>query len=153
VTRIVHVSVALALLAVGILAGDIRGAQATDGQMVWAVHVTVASRWLDPGETESAITPFMVLYAIHDALVKPMPAGPTTPSLAESWTMSSDGTTYEFLLRGNAKFHDGSPVTAEDVKFSFDRYRGGAAAMLKDKVAAAPWSSSSILAVSSPFDE
>jgi hypothetical protein len=64
---------------------------AADGQLVWAVHVTIASRWLDPGETESAITPFMVLYALHDALVKPMPAGPATPSLAESWTMSPDG--------------------------------------------------------------
>jgi hypothetical protein len=76
---------------------------------------TIASRWLDPGETEAAITPFMVLYAIHDALVKPMPAGPNTPSLAESWTASPDGTTYDFLLRAHAKFHVGSPVTAEDV--------------------------------------
>jgi len=78
-----------------------------DGQMVWAVHVTLAPRWLDPGETESAITPFMVLYAIHDALVKPMPAGLNTPSLAESWSMSPDGTSYEFVLRQGAKFHNG----------------------------------------------
>ena len=105
-----------------------------DGQMVWAVHVTLAPRWLDPGETESAITPFMVLYAIHDALVKPMPAGLNTPSLAESWSMSPDGTSYEFVLRQGAKFHNGDPVTAEDVKFSFERYRGGAAKLLKDKV-------------------
>ena len=48
-------------------------AWAADGQMTWAVHVTLAPRWLDPVETESAITPFMVLYAIHDALVKRMP--------------------------------------------------------------------------------
>src|SRR5881398_1616098 len=105
-----------------------------DGQMVWAVHVTLAPRWLDPGETESAITPFMVLYAIHDALVKPMPAGLNTPSLAESWSMSPDGTSYEFVLRQGAKFHNGDHVTAEDVKFSFERYRGGAAKLLKDKV-------------------
>jgi hypothetical protein len=39
---------------------------------------------LDPGETESAISPFMVLYAIHDALVKPMPAGPMTPCCGSS---------------------------------------------------------------------
>src|SRR5881398_3569092 len=102
--------------------------------MVWAAHVTLAPRWLDPGETESAITPFMVLYAIHDALVKPMPAGLNTPSLAESWSMSPDGTSYEFVLRQGAKFHNGDPVTAEDVKFSFERYRGGAAKLLKDKV-------------------
>src|SRR2546427_43849 len=105
-----------------------------DGQMVWAVPVTLAPRWLDPGETESAIPRFMVLYAIHDALWKPMPAGLNTPSLAESWSMSPDGTSYEFVLRQGAKFHNGDPVTAEDVKFSFERYRGGAAKLLKDKV-------------------
>ena len=71
--------------------------------MAWAVHVTLAPRWLDPGETESAITPFMVLYALHDALVKPMPGGQTTPSLAESWTVSPDGLSYEFLLRARRR--------------------------------------------------
>jgi peptide/nickel transport system substrate-binding protein len=76
----------------------------------------------------------MVLYAIHDALVKPMPAGLNTPSLAESWTVSKDGLTYEFLLRKGIKFHNGDPVTADDVKFTFDRYRGSGAKLLKDKV-------------------
>jgi peptide/nickel transport system substrate-binding protein len=108
-------------------------ATAADGQMVWAAHVTLAPRWLDPGETEAAITPFLVLYAIHDAIVKPMPAGPTTPSLAESWTMSPDGATYDFTLRA-AKFHNGDPVTPEDVKFSFERYKGANASLLKGKV-------------------
>ncbi len=84
-----------------------------DGTMVLGLHVTLVSRWLDPGETEALITPFMVLYALHDALVKPMPAGIMTPSLAESWTMSKDGLTYEFLIRKKAKFHNGDPVTAE----------------------------------------
>jgi peptide/nickel transport system substrate-binding protein len=108
-------------------------AHAADGQIAIGVHVTVAPRWLDPAETESAISPFLVLYAIHDALVKPMPAGPQTPCLAESWSASPDGLTYDFVLRP-AKFHNGDPVTAEDVKFSFERYRGGAAALLKEKV-------------------
>src|SRR5262245_5086061 len=107
---------------------------APEGQMSWAVHVTMASRWLDPGETESAITPFLVLYAVHDAMVKPMPAGPTTPCLAESWTTSPDGLTYEFVVRSGVKFHNGDPVTADDVKFSFDRYKGGGAKLLKDRV-------------------
>ena len=40
-----------------------------EGHVTYAFHVTLAPRWLDPGETESAITPFKVLYAIHDALV------------------------------------------------------------------------------------
>ena len=107
---------------------------APEGQITFAVHVTLAPKWLDPGETESAITPFMMLYAIHDALVKPMPGGLNTPSLAESWTPSKDGLTYEFLLRNAIKFHNGDPVTAEDVKFSFDRYRGGGAKLFKERV-------------------
>jgi peptide/nickel transport system substrate-binding protein len=104
------------------------------GTMVWGVHVTLVSRWLDPGETEALITPFMVLYALHDALVKPMPGNISTPSLAESWSVSKDGLTYDFLLRKNAKFHNGDPVTAEDVKFTFERYKGASARLLKDKV-------------------
>jgi peptide/nickel transport system substrate-binding protein len=107
---------------------------APEGTLTWGLHVTLASRWLDPAETEGIITPFMVLYALHDALVKPMPAGINTPSLAESWTQSKDGLTYEFVIRKGVKFHNGDPVTAEDVKFSFDRYRGAAAKLLKERV-------------------
>src|SRR5256712_9083544 len=107
---------------------------APEGQMVWAFHVTLAPRWLDPAETESVATPFKILYALHDALVKPMPAGLNTPCLAESWSVSPDGASYEFVLRQGAKFHNREPVTAEDVKFSFERYRGGAAKLLKGKV-------------------
>jgi peptide/nickel transport system substrate-binding protein len=107
---------------------------ADDGTMTIGLHVTLVSRWLDPAETEALITPFMVLYALHDALVKPMPAGIMTPSLAESWTVSKDGISYEFLLRKGARFHNGDPLTADDVKFSFERYKGSGAALLKDKV-------------------
>jgi peptide/nickel transport system substrate-binding protein len=105
-----------------------------DGTMAIGVHVTLVSRWLDPGETEALITPFMVLYALHDALVKPMPGGIMTPSLAESWTASKDGLSYEFVIRKNARFHNGDPVSAEDVKFTFERYKGSAAKLLKEKV-------------------
>jgi peptide/nickel transport system substrate-binding protein len=44
-----------------------------------------------------------------------------TPELAESWEISKDGLTYTFHLRKDATFHDGTPVTAKDVKYSFDR--------------------------------
>src|SRR5256712_607416 len=105
-----------------------------EGTMTWGLHVTLAARWLDPAETEALITPFLVLYAIHDALVKPMPGNNNTPSLAESWTASKDGLTYEFVIRRGVKFHNGEPVTAADVKFSFERYRGASAKLLKDRV-------------------
>ena len=109
-------------------------------RLTWAVHITLAARWLDPGETEAAITPFLVLYALHDALVKPMPGGVMTPSLAESWTASTDGRTYDFLLRPNLRFHNGDPLTAEDVKFSFERYKGGSAGLLRSACARCRWS-------------
>jgi len=108
------------------------GSAAPEGEMSWAAHVTLAPRWLDPAETEG-ITPFMILYPLHDAVVKLMPNG-MVPSLAESFTVSPDGVTYEFVLRSNARFHNGEPVTAEDAKFSFERYKGLGAKLLKDKI-------------------
>jgi peptide/nickel transport system substrate-binding protein len=124
----------LSLLLLLVLATAGVASAAPEGTMTWGLHVTLAARWLDPAETEALITPFMVLYAIHDALVKPMPAGINTPCLAESWSVSKDGLTYEFVLRRNAKFHNGDPVTADDVKFSFERYKGASAKLLKDRV-------------------
>ena len=124
--------VAVALTLAVALPGPV--AAAPEGQMNFAFHVTIAPRWLDPAETESAISPFLVLYALHDAMVKPMPGSATTASLAESWTASKDGLTYEFTLRNGVKFHNGEAITADDVKFSFDRYKGGAAKLLKSKV-------------------
>jgi len=122
------------LVVLAVSAAAAPAAAAPEGTLTWGLHVTLVSKWLDPSDTEAFINPFMVLYAIHDALVKPMPAGDNTPSLAESWTQSKDGLTYEFVLRKGVKFHNGEPVTAEDVKFSFDRYRGAAAKLLKDRV-------------------
>ena len=65
-----------------------------------------------------------------------MPGQPMAPCLAESWSASEDGLNYEFVLRENVKFHNGEPVTAEDVKFSFERYRGASHDLIKDRVAA-----------------
>ena len=110
-------------------------AAAPEGQVTWAVHVSLAPTWFDPAETPAVITPFMMLYAMHDALVKPMPDKTVAPSLAESWTVSKDGRVYEFVLRKGVRFHNGDPVTAEDVKFSLERYKGAAASTLKEKVA------------------
>src|SRR5262245_36498406 len=103
------------VLAFALLAGVSPATAAPEGTMTWGVHITLASRWLDPAETEGIITPFMVLYGLHDALVKPMPAGINTPSLAESWTESKDGLVYEFVLRKGVKFHNGDHVTEADV--------------------------------------
>ena len=90
--RIRLTALAAALLAV--LLGTLPGtcaAAAAEGQATWAVHITLAPTWFDPAEPPGIVTPFMVLYALHDGLVKSMPGKPMAPSLAESWTTSKDG--------------------------------------------------------------
>lgn len=87
---------ALAAAVTAALVGPGRAA-AAEGQVTWAVHISLAPTWFDPAETPGIITPFMVLYALHDGLVKPMPGKPMAPSL----------------------------------KFSFERYRGASAALLR----------------------
>jgi len=125
------VALAFVLLAGGLL--DQAAAQAKpEGEMRWALYVTLSPVWFDPGEVIGQLTPFWVLYAMHDALVKPMPGNLMTASLAESWTLSADQRVYEFKLRDGVKFHNGDPFTAEDVKFSFQRAKG--AKVLKEKV-------------------
>ena len=127
---------ATGMLLCGLLAGAfVATAQAQakpEGEMRWALYVTVAPAWLDPGENLGFITPFWIQYALHDALVKPMPGNIMTPSLAESWTLSPDQRVYEFKLRQGLKFHNGDPFTAEDVKFSFQRAKSSR--ILKEKV-------------------
>src|SRR6266704_9419 len=110
--------------------------EAPAGQMTWAVHISLAPTWFDPAETSGIITPFMVLYALHDAMVKPMPDKAQAPCLAESWSASEDGLTYDFVIRQGTKFHNGEPVTSEDVKFSYERYRGASRDLMKDQMAA-----------------
>jgi peptide/nickel transport system substrate-binding protein len=129
-----HILVATCLMLALALAPP--ASAAPEGQMTWAVHVSLAPTWFDPAESPGIITPFMIYYALHDALVKPMPGQPQAPGLAASWTASRDGLTYEFTLRKGARFHNGEPVTAEDVKFSFERYKGAAASTFKARVAA-----------------
>src|SRR6266849_5537645 len=134
--RHVRVLLAASLLVVTALIGAAPAAAGPGGQMTWAVHISLAPTWFDPAETSGIITPFMILYALHDAVVKPMPGHPMAPSLAESWSVSPDGLVYEFVLRKGVKFHNGDTVSAEDVKFSLERYRGASAKPLKESVAA-----------------
>ena len=108
---------------------------AADGQITIGAHVSLAPTWFDPAETSGIITPFMLLYAMHDAMMKAMPDNPMAPCLAESWTMAPDGLSYAFTLRKGVLFHNGEALTAEDVKFSLERYRGAANKTLKERVA------------------
>jgi len=76
---------------------------------------------LDPA-TVTAVNDFRILMNIYDGLVRYKDGAlEVEPALAESWTISDDGKTYTFKLRDGVSFHDGSPLTAEAVKFNFDR--------------------------------
>src|SRR5215204_6622396 len=96
-----------------------------EGEMRFALYVTVPPAWLDPAEaTPSFTSPYWMLYALHDAVLKPMPGQRMAPSLAESWGESSDKAQLRIQLRRGVKFHNGDPFTAEDVVFSFGRTKG-----------------------------
>jgi peptide/nickel transport system substrate-binding protein len=132
----IFVALLVLLVTVGLGGAAPEGrSEAPAGQITWGVHTTLVPSYFDPAET-IIVTPFMVMYALHDGLVKPMPGKSMAPSLAESWTVSADGLVYDFVLRKGARFHNGDPVTAEDVKFSFERYRGIYAKPLTERVAA-----------------
>ena len=113
-----------------------RAGHAASGKLTWGVHVSIAPSWLDPAETNGLVTPFMLLYAVHDGVAKAMPGQLYAPGLASSWQASEDGLTYEFTLREGTTFHNGEPVTAEDVQYSFQRYRGTDFRPLHDRVEA-----------------
>ena len=126
----------VATLAGGLSSGDVAAQPQPEGQLTVAFDVSIALTFLDPAETSGIGVPFVFLYALHDALIKPLPGNDTAPCLAESWTESADGLVYEFKLREGLKFHNGDSFTAEDVKFSFLRYRGTSAKLLHDRVKA-----------------
>ncbi len=124
--------VSLVLLALA--SGAARAQGPPDGQLTIAFDASIAPAFLDPAETAGLGTPFAFLYALHDALIKPLPGNDMAPCLAEAWSESADGLTFDFKLREGLKFHNGDPFTADDVKFSFERYRGTSAKLLHDRV-------------------
>jgi peptide/nickel transport system substrate-binding protein len=121
---------------VTILGADVTAQSQPEGQLIIAFDTSIAPTYLDPAETTGIATPFVFLYALHDALIKPLPGNDMAPCLAESWTESPDGLVYEFKLRQGLTFHNGEPLTAEDVEYSFRRYKGTSAKMLHERVKA-----------------
>jgi peptide/nickel transport system substrate-binding protein len=97
------------------------------GVLKQAIHWSISADWLDPAFGTFPMPAYHPMYLFHDALFKPMAEGLYSPSLAESWTVSPDAKVYEFKLRKGVKFHNGDSLTAEDVVFSFMRYKGSLA--------------------------
>jgi peptide/nickel transport system substrate-binding protein len=75
---------------------------------------------LDP-QTQNLTAIWRVVEHIYEGLTRTRPDLSIEPALAESWEISEDGLTYTFSLRQGVTFHDGTPLTAGDVKFTFER--------------------------------
>lgn len=109
-------------------------AASPQGVLKQAIHWSMSADWFDPATGTFPIPVFFPMYLFHDALLKPMSGGLYTPSLAESWTISSDARVFEFKLRSGVKFHNEEPLTADDVVFSLQRYKGTQAKMIQGKI-------------------
>jgi peptide/nickel transport system substrate-binding protein len=124
------------LVGIGVtcLAGEATAQRPPAGQLIIAFPYSITPALLDP--SEPGLIPLAFLYALHDALCKPLPGHLMAPALAESWTESPDGLVYDFKLCEGLTFHNGDPCTAEDVHFSFLRYKGISATQLHERVKA-----------------
>src|SRR2546425_10104677 len=96
--RLRFVGVSLVALALGLGLVQPLGAQPT-GEAIIAWHVTLAPTWFDPSTAPPQITPFGLLYALHDAPVRSLPGQKAGSRLAESWTERSDGLVDAIKLR------------------------------------------------------
>ena len=104
------------------------------GTLTVGMHIALDPGWLDPVEHSYAVTMQMYDYLLHDALIKPMPYGESTYSLAEHAEVSADFRRAAFRLRPGVKFHDGTPVTSADVKWTYENFKGAYAKQFKDKL-------------------
>lgn len=106
------------LVSIGVMAGD---SEKYGGELVFPLPYGGGVDTLDPimtNRTQSLIP----MNNVHAQLVKINPETlELDPAIAESWDISSDGKVYTFHLRENVMFHNGEELTAEDVKFTYER--------------------------------
>jgi len=102
------------------IAGNASASKPLQGSLGQAL-VLSGGESTNPREYDPATTHGSGDKLVHSGLVSFDPYLNLTPDLAESWGVSQDGTVYMFTLRQNARFHDGRPVTAQDVVYSWER--------------------------------
>jgi ABC-type transport system substrate-binding protein len=104
------------------------------GKMVLAWHTNITARWLDPQQHDGTASPDNFLMALHDALIKNFrEVRYDHPALAESYDFAEDAKSATFHLRPGLKFHDGTPVTPDDVKWSYEHYHGAWGEVLHER--------------------
>ena len=108
-----------------------RGPEPT-GTLNYAWHTAFSPAWFDPMVNTTSVSQFVTQYVLHDALVKGVPGRVLAPSLAEEYEVAEDFTSARFKLREGLTFHDGSALTTEDVKFSYETYSGANSGQLKE---------------------
>jgi peptide/nickel transport system substrate-binding protein len=106
----------------------------SSSKIVLAWHTNISSRWLDPQQHDGTASPDNFIMALHDALIKNFRESHYDhPALAQRYSFAEDAKSAIFSLRPGTKFHDGTPVTPEDVKWSFEHYRGAWGEVLHDR--------------------
>lgn len=104
------------------------------GKLVLAWHTNIAARWLDPQQHDGTASPDNFLMALHDAMIKNFrDVRYDHPALAERYEFAEDAKSATFWLRPGTRFHDGTPVTPADVKWSYEHYRGAWGEILRDR--------------------
>lgn len=139
----------LALIALSAaLAVAVGPAQAQSRKDSLVLGMVLEPSSLDPTTAAAAAIGEVVHYNIFEGLTKIGVDGTVTPLLAQDWSESPDGTSYTFRLRKGVTFSDGSPLTAEAVKFSFERAK---AADSKNKAKKAVFDNISLITVVDPL--
>src|ERR1044072_3669343 len=94
-----------------------------EGKMTLGWHTNIAPRWLDPGQHDGSATPDNFINIVHDALLKNYKEQRYDRlAVADQFEFAEDARSATFRLRENLHFHDGPPVTPDDVKWSYEHY-------------------------------
>jgi peptide/nickel transport system substrate-binding protein len=101
--------------------------------MTIAVHVSISPRWMNPQDVSASLMNYELMWKVHDNMIKPLPGNLYTYSLADHYEMADDYLSATIRLREGVKFHDGTAITSEDVKFSYDNYHGANAILMQDR--------------------
>lgn len=117
---------ALAAMGAGIASLSLTSEALAQGasQITFGLGIGPTGLFFDPGNTPGTGAPLLIQYALHDGLIRPMRGTNSGLSLAEHMEKAKDGLAFTFRLREGLTFQNGDPITAEDAKFSFDRYKG-----------------------------